>query len=97
MNGRKVIVDNLTSNCSLQVQWTLNANVGGKKQSTTVSPVSQYKRGNIWHSLCQDKDVTTPSFLFQIKVEQGTVGRLWLRIEDFKTQKSHNIHIKLYS
>lgn len=23
MNGRKVSVDNLTSNCSLQVQWTL--------------------------------------------------------------------------
>lgn len=40
--------------------------------------------------------MTIPSLFFQIKVEQGTVSRLWLRFEDFKTQKSHNIHMKLY-
>lgn len=36
MNGRKVRVDNLTSNCSLQVQWTL-IKMNTKESASTVS------------------------------------------------------------
>lgn len=51
MNGRKVRANNPTSNCSLQLQWTL------MKMNTKECRIKLvYKRSDIWNFHCWEKN-----------------------------------------
>lgn len=68
MNGRKVIVDNLTGNCSPQVQWILNANVWGKAKRIQYQQLANTK--GITHGISfAEIKMWQQSLPIQIKVE----------------------------